>query len=87
MPSMSNLVISTIVFFIVAWFANRYLDEQGLPKGMTRGVMIFLVASLVSWGAGDVVDWIQVKIEGPQAASQTSVDLSQLLKAASQQQP
>jgi hypothetical protein len=88
MPSMSNLVISTIVFFIVAWFANRYLDEQGLPKGMTRGVMVFLVASLVSWGAGDAVDWIQVKIEGPQAAAQQpTVNLSQLLKAAGQQQP
>ena len=33
LTSMSNLIISTIVFFIVAWFANRYLDEQGIPKG------------------------------------------------------
>jgi hypothetical protein len=89
LPSMSNLIISTIVFFIVAWFANRYLDEQGIPKGMTRGMLVFLVASLVSWGAGDVVDWAQVKIEGPQAAAttQTSADLSQLLKAAGLQQP
>ena len=88
MPSMSNLVISTIVFFIVAWFANRYLDEQGIPKGMTRGVMVFFVASMVSWGAGDAVDWIQVKIEGPQAAAkQPDVNLSQLFKAAGQQQP
>lgn len=87
LPSMSNLIISTIVFFIAAWFANRYLDEQGIPKGMTRGMLVFVVASLVSWGAGDVVDWAQVKIEGPQAAtaSQTTADLSQLLKAAGQQ--
>ena len=67
MPSMSNLVISTIVFFIVAWFANRYLNEQGIPKGMTRSVMVFFVASMVSWGAGDAVDWIQVKIEAGSA--------------------
>ena len=87
LPSMSNLIISTIVFFIAAWFANRYLDEQGIPKGMTRGMLVFVVASLVSWGAGDVVDWAQVKIEGPQAAAatQTTADLSQLLKAAGQQ--
>ena len=87
LPSMSNLIISTIVFFIAAWFANRYLDEQGIPKGMTRGMLVFVVASLVSWGVGDVVDWAQVKIEGPQAAAatQTTADLSQLLKAAGQQ--
>ncbi|HUV99435.1 MAG TPA: hypothetical protein VMV88_04690 [Gallionella sp.] len=84
---MSNMVVSTIVFFIAAWFARRYLDEQGIPKGMTRSVIVFVLASLVSWGAGDVVDWAQVKIEGPQAAAQTSVNLTQLLKEADQQQP
>jgi len=87
LPSMSNMVISTIVFFIAAWFARRYLDEQGIPKGMTRSVIVFVLASLVSWGAGDMVDWAQVKIEGPQAAAQTSVNLTQLLKEAGQQQP
>ena len=84
LPSMSNLIISTIVFFIAAWFARRFLEEQGLPKGTTRVVLVFLIAAMVSWGAGSVVDWAQVKIEGPQAATQT-MDLSQLLKAAGQQ--
>jgi hypothetical protein len=84
---MLNLIISTIVFFIAAWFANRYLDAQGIPKGMTRGVLVLVLASLVSWGAGEIVDWAQVKIEGPQAAAQTSGDLSQLLKAVGQPQP
>jgi len=86
LPSMSNLIISTIVFFIAAWFIHRFLDEQGLPKGATRSVLVFLIAAMVSWGAGSVVDWAQVKIEGPQAATQTP-DLSQLLKAVGQQQP
>jgi hypothetical protein len=84
---MLNLAISTIVFFVAAWFANRYLDEQGITKGMTRGVLVFVLASLVSWGAGEMVDWAQVKIEGPQAAEQNTADLSQLLKAVGQQQP
>jgi hypothetical protein len=26
---MLNLTISTIVFFVAAWFLNRYLDAQG----------------------------------------------------------
>jgi hypothetical protein len=82
---MTSLIISTIVFFIAAWLAKRWLDEQGIPKGMTRSVIVFFLASMVSWGAADVVDWAQVKIEGPQAAAQNSVDLSQLLKTVSQQ--
>ena len=84
---MLNLIISTIVFFIAAWFANRYLDEQGIPTGMTRGVLVFILASLVSWGSGEIVDWGQVKIEGPQAATQTPDDLSRLLKAVGQPSP
>lgn len=84
---MLNLILSTIVFFVAAWFINRYLDTQGIPKGMTRGVLVLVLASLVSWGAGEMVDWAQVKIEGPQAAAQTSDGLSRLLKAVGQPQP
>lgn len=83
LPSMWNLIISTIVFFIAAWYLNRFMDGQGIGKGMTRGVLVFALASLVSWGAGAVVDWTQ----GPQPESQTSKDLSQLLKAVGQPQP
>lgn len=84
---MLNLIISTVVFFIAAWFANRYLDELEITKGMTRGVLVFVLASLVSWGAGEMVDWAQVKIGGPQSAAQTSGDLSLLLKSVGQPQP
>ena len=87
LPSMWNLVISTVVFFISAWYIRRYLDEQEIPKGMTRGMLVFMFASLLSWGSGEVVDWIQRKIEGPQVTAQTSGDMLQLLKAATQEQP
>ena len=76
LPSMWNLIISTIVFFIAAWYINRYLDEQGIHRGLTRGILVLALASSVSWGAGEFVDWTQ----GPQQAAQTSGDLSQLLK-------
>lgn len=84
---MLNLTISTIVFFIAAWFLNSYLDEQGIPKGLTRGVMVLVLASLMSWGAGWTVGWAQIKTEGPQASVQTTGGLSQILKAANQAQP
>jgi len=84
---MLNLIVSTIVFFIAAWFLNRYLDEQGIPKGMTRGVTVLVLASLMSWGVGWAVDWAQAKVEGHQDTAQTAGALSQLLKDANQGQP
>lgn len=87
LPSMWNLILSTIVFFIAAWYIRRYLDEHGIPKGITRGILVFALASFVSWGVGEVVDWTQGKVEGPQPTAQNSGDLSQLLKAVGQAQP
>ena len=75
LPSMWNMIISTIVFFIAAWYFNRYLDAQGIPKGMTRGILVFVLAYAVSWGAGEIADWLV----GAQPAAQPSGDLSQLL--------
>jgi predicted PurR-regulated permease PerM len=87
LPSLWNLIISTLVFFMAARYLHRFLERQGLPKGMTRGTLVFALASLVSWGSGEMVDWTQEKIEGPQPAVQTSDDLSQLLKMVGQAQP
>jgi hypothetical protein len=87
LPSLWNLIISTIVFLIAAKYLHRYLEEQGLPKGMTRGILVFTLASLVSWGSGEMVDWTQEKIQGPQTTAQTSGDLSQLLTMIGQAQP
>ncbi len=84
LPSMWNLVISTVVFFIAVWYFRRYLNEQGIPKGMARGLMVFILASLVSWGAGDVTDWIQEKIQGPRPVAQIPDDLTQLMKQVGQ---
>ncbi|MGZ4976440.1 MAG: hypothetical protein ACXV8O_04735 [Methylobacter sp.] len=88
LPSIWNLVISTIVFLIAAKYLHRYLDVQGIPKGMTRGLLVFSLAYLASWGSGEMVDWAEEKIAGPQAqVAQNSNDLSQLLKALGQEPP
>ena len=80
MPSMWNLVISTIVFFLAAWYIHRYLDEQGIPKGPTRGMLVLVVASLLSWGAGYFVDMGVEKNTATAVVMPTGV--SQLLKDA-----
>lgn len=76
LPSMWNLIVSTLVFFIAAWYIRRYLDEQEMPKGMTRSILAFSLAYLVSWGAGEVADWTQEKLAEPQTVAQISGDLS-----------
>jgi len=83
---MWNLIISTIVFFVAAWYARRYMDEQEIPRGMTRGIVIFVLASFVSLGAGKMVDWTQEKTAGPQAASQHPGNPSSQPKATVQPQ-
>lgn len=83
---MWNLLISTIVFFVAVWYLRRYLEDQGIPKGFTRGVLVFVLASVVSWVAGEVIDWTQEKIEGPRAVAGTSNDLSKLLNEVGQLQ-
>ncbi len=69
LPSMWNMIISTIVFFAVAWYAHRYLDEREIPKGKPRSLLVFLLAFLLSWGAGAVVDRIQGLPETAQVSS------------------
>jgi len=83
---MLSLILSTLVFVIAAWFLSRYLDDMGIAKGMTRGTVVFVLASLLSWGAGSLVDWGQGKTEDP-AASKAQGDFSRLLKSVGQPQP
>ncbi len=33
---------------------------------MTRSLLVFTLDIIVSWASGEVVDWIQDKINGPQ---------------------
>lgn len=81
LPSLLNLFVSTVAFFIAVWYLRRYLDEQGIPRGATRSILVFTLASVVSWMAGEAVDFVQGKPEQP--AGQT--DLTRLLPAAEQE--
>lgn len=84
LPSVWNLIISTIVFFVVAWYVRRFLEEQGFNNGKKRDILVFVFASLVSWGAGEGADWTQEKIEGKSQAAKISSDLPELQKVINQ---
>ena len=55
---MLSLVISTVAFFVAAYFIKRYLNGMDIPKGMTRSIVIFTLALAISYGVALVVDWI-----------------------------
>jgi hypothetical protein len=77
LPSLWNFIASTLAFFIAALYIGRYIDGQELPQGRARSILIFTLASAVSWGAGEVAD----KMAGTPPA--THSDLSQMIKAIS----
>ncbi len=80
LPSIWNILISTIVFVIAAWYIRRKLDEHGFPKGMTRGLLVFVLAYMLSWGAGKLVDLAHDKIYGVAPPTQLEQDVNQLVK-------
>ncbi len=55
--SITSFVLSTIAFFVAQHYANRYMDGNDFPKGMTRTLTVLIVALAVSYGVGAAVDW------------------------------
>jgi hypothetical protein len=79
LPSLWNLIISTVVFILAAKYLHIYLEGKGLAKGMARGTLVFAVAYLLSWGSGEMVDWTEGKISVSQPTIQNPDYLQQLL--------
>lgn len=46
---MLSIVLSTVAFFVSSYFLRRYLDSLDVPKGLTRGALIFSLALAVSY--------------------------------------
>lgn len=55
---LASLVISTIVYFVAAYFIKRWLVEMGIPKGVTRGSVIFVGAAVLAYGTAYLIDLI-----------------------------
>ena len=46
---MLSLALSTIAFFVASYLIKRYLENTGIPKGITRGTLIFSLALAISY--------------------------------------
>ena len=55
---MTSIFVSIAVYFIAAFFIKRQLVEMGIPKGMTRGTVIFVGAAVVAYGAAYLVNLV-----------------------------
>ena len=54
----ASLVASTIAFFVASYFIKRWMEENDIPRGMTRSVTIFVLAVALAYGAGWLVEHI-----------------------------
>ena len=55
---MISIVISTIVFFVAGYFARRWLDDIGIPRGVTRSLVAFTIALGAAYGVAFIVNWL-----------------------------
>jgi hypothetical protein len=46
---MLSIALSTIAFFVAAFYIKRYLEGMDIPEGTTRRTVIFSLALLVSY--------------------------------------
>ena len=52
----ASLAVSTVAFFVAAHYVKRWLEDNDIPKGMTRGALIFSIALAVAYASGWLVD-------------------------------
>jgi len=55
---MASFFISTFAFFVAGYLVKRKLEEWDIPGGITRATVIFVIALIVSYAVGSVVDLI-----------------------------
>ena len=55
---MLSLTLSAVVFFVSSYFITRTLDGAGFATGMTRGVLIFSIALMLSYRVTWAADFL-----------------------------
>jgi hypothetical protein len=53
---MLALVVSTIAFFVAAFFIKRRLEEMDIPAGLTRNALVFSLSLALSYVVALIVD-------------------------------
>jgi hypothetical protein len=53
-----GIVLSTVAFFVAAFFLKRWAEANDFPKGMTLNISLFVAAITIAYG----VAWIVNKV-------------------------
>lgn len=53
---MLSFLLSSIAFVVAGFFIRRYLDEIGVPRSMSRSLVVFVAAILIAYGVAFLVD-------------------------------
>ena len=56
--SIRDIVVSTIAYFVAAFFIKRQFDEMDIPRGMTRSMLVFALALGAAYAVQVGVDWV-----------------------------
>ena len=59
---MLSFFVSTFAFIIGGFFIRRYLEELGIPKTFTRGIVVFVLALMLSYGVAFIVDQVAARL-------------------------
>jgi hypothetical protein len=56
--SIRDIVVSTIAYFVAAFFIKRQFDDMDIPRGATRSMLVFALALGAAYAAQAAVDWM-----------------------------
>ena len=54
----ASLIVSTLAFFAASYFIKRWMDDNDIPKGITRSLTVFALAIAVAYAVAWLVDRI-----------------------------
>ena len=49
-------MLSTLAFVAASYLIKRRLEDAGIPKGMTRTLLVFCLALAIAYGVAWIVD-------------------------------
>jgi len=53
-----SFFVSTLAFVLAGYFIRRYLDGIGIPKSMSRAMVVLVAALLIAYGVAFVIDLV-----------------------------
>lgn len=53
-----DFIFSTLFFLFVGFVARRYFDLQGIPAGITRSLLVLVLATAASFAASALLSWV-----------------------------